>query len=72
MEKNEFLPTSKFAEALGVQGASVRRGLCVRGEYMGIRPIKLPNNRLLWPKKDLDRLLSQVSEKGNSEDQAGS
>ena len=45
----EFLTTNQLARALGVQGATVRRGLCVDGHYMGLRPVKLPNKRLIWP-----------------------
>lgn len=58
MENSSHMTTAEFAAALGVQGNTVRRGLCVRGEYMGIRPIKLPNQRLLWPAEAVDRLLN--------------
>jgi hypothetical protein len=53
----KHLTTDSFAESLGVKGATVRRGLCIHGHYMGIRPVKLPNNRLLWPADERDRLL---------------
>ena len=55
----KFIPTQKFAESLGVQSASVRRALCVRGDYLGIVPRKLPNGRLLWPAAELDLLLRE-------------
>lgn len=53
MENTEMklVPTGKFAEIFKVKGASVRRAYCVNGHYMGIRPVKLPNGRLLWPEE---------------------
>lgn len=58
----KHLTTNDFAESLGVKGATVRRGLCIHGHYMGIRPVKLPNNRLLWPVDARDRILNQQQE----------
>jgi len=66
MEKQSYLTTSQLARTLGVQGASIRRGLCLNGHYMGLRPIKLPNNRLMWPEKSVYQLLQ--SEQGASVD----
>lgn len=54
-----LLNTNDLAKALGVQGATVRRSLCVRGHYLGLRPVKLPNDRLGWPEEDLRRLLNK-------------
>ncbi len=47
----EHLTTEEFARRLGVKSHTVRRSLCVKGHYLGVRPIKLPNRRLLWPEK---------------------
>lgn len=58
MEK-KFRTTSEFAEPFGVKGASVRRAYCVNGHYMGVRPIKLPNGRLLWPAVDPEEIASE-------------
>lgn len=65
--KEDFIPTSEIASSLGVKPATVIRSLCVNGHYMGLRPRKLPNNRLLWPKDGLDRLLSDGSDEARSE-----
>ena len=46
-----LMTTKEFAGLLRVEPATVRRGLCVNCHYMGVRPIKLPNRRLLWPEK---------------------
>lgn len=48
---DEKILTVEFAALLKVQPATVRRGLCLNGHYMGIIPTKLPNRRLLWPKQ---------------------
>jgi len=53
----QYIPTSEFSKSLGVKNDTVRRALCVKGDYLGIRPRKLPNGRLLWPSAELDRLL---------------
>ena len=59
--KTELLPsyisTNDFAYLLGVQGQTIRRGLCMNGHYMGVKPIKLLNRRLLWPIKDIQKIL---------------
>ncbi len=60
MEKNEnFLTTNEFARKLCVTAATVRRGLCVNGHYLGIRPVKLPNGRLLWTESHTDEIIEQ-------------
>lgn len=43
------LTTEEFAKLNGVKAPSVRTRLCTSGEYFGVKPIKLPNGRLLWP-----------------------
>jgi hypothetical protein len=63
MENQKNITTNELASALCVQGNTVRRGFCVNGHYMGIKPIKLPNNRLLWPKIGVDRLLRKSLER---------
>jgi hypothetical protein len=55
---NEFFnSTDELAKCLKVQPNTIRRGLCVTGNYLGLVPVKLPNGRLLWPKSKLDQLL---------------
>jgi predicted site-specific integrase-resolvase len=43
------LTTEELAELLGVKPSTLRRGLCVNGHYLKIKPVKLSNGRLLWP-----------------------
>ena len=60
MENQEYLPTNQMAPSLGIKPATMIRSLCVNGHYLGMIPIKLPNNRLLWPRAGLDRIFNQA------------
>ena len=59
MEHIETLNTKELAECLRVEAQTIRRGYCVDGHYMGLKPLKLPNRRLLWPKAGALRILGQ-------------
>jgi hypothetical protein len=48
MEYEEKISTKEFAAMFRVESQTIRRAYCVDGHYMGIKPIKLPNRRLLW------------------------
>ena len=50
------LDTAEAAERLRIRPQTLRRALCMQGHYYGMRPVKLPNGRLLWDAADLDRL----------------
>jgi hypothetical protein len=54
----ENLTTEQFAEALQGKPSTIRTRLCKTGSYYGIKPVKLPSGRLLWPAADIDALLS--------------
>jgi hypothetical protein len=54
----KHIPTSKFAKIFNVQGASVRRSYCLNGHYLGIRPVKLPNGRLMWPEDQAQAIVN--------------
>ena len=55
--QRERLNTTETAHLLGVRPETIRRGLCVQGHYLGLRPVKLPNGRLLWPASEVAALL---------------
>ena len=55
----EYLSTEELAQDLKVKSATVRRGLCVDGHYLGLKPIKLANGRLLWSNEAKKRLLDK-------------
>lgn len=41
--------TKEFASTLNLQPQSIRKRYSQTGSYFGVRPIKLPNRRLIWP-----------------------
>ncbi|NML24587.1 DNA-binding protein [Zoogloea sp. G-4-1-14] len=54
------------SKGLNIKPASIRRAHCVKGEYLGLTPRKLPNGRLLWPGDAVRRLLSEGVQEGQS------
>lgn len=42
------LSTNELAALGKVVPQSIRAAVCRNGHWMGLRPIKLPNRRLLW------------------------
>lgn len=59
--QTELFPTSTFAKRIGYQSASIRTAVWRNGHFNGIKPIKLPNGRLLWPADSVERLTSGSS-----------
>ena len=59
--RQPYISTERMAEVLGMRPASIRAGLCRNkgAHYMGLRPIKLPNRRLLWPADDVEHLVKR-------------
>lgn len=53
------LSTDEFAEWLHVKSQTIRAGLCRDGHYLGLRPVKLPNRRLLWDSSEVRELLER-------------
>ena len=51
-----LLDTAEAAGILRVRPQTLRHSLCLKGHYLGVVPVKLPNGRLLWPADELDRL----------------
>ena len=52
------ITTEEMAEQLRLRPQSIRAGLCRKGEYLGLRPVKLPNGKLLWDAAAVNRLIS--------------
>jgi hypothetical protein len=48
-----FLSTAEVSQILKIKGNTIRRAYCLSGHYMNVKPRKLPNGRLLWPKTEL-------------------
>ena len=53
-----FITTEELAALLRIVPQTPRASLCRFGHYMGMRPVKLPNGRLLWNASDVARLTS--------------
>jgi len=52
------LTTEQFAEAMQGKPSTIRTRLCKTGSFYGIKPIKLPSGRLLWPVDAVQALLN--------------
>lgn len=52
------LNTEELAARGKVLPQSIRAAVCRNGHWMGLRPVKLPNRRLLWNAAEVERVLS--------------
>ena len=59
----DFLTTEELAARLGLRPQSIRARLCRTGSYFGLRPVVLPNRRLLWRASELEVFLESVCSK---------
>jgi hypothetical protein len=59
-QEKKYCSTEEFSEKFTVKADTIRRGLCVRGHYLGVKPIKLPNGRLLWPNVSPEQLAKEA------------
>ena len=48
--------TEQAAAALHIKPPTLRAALCRDGHYFGVRPVKLPNRMLAWPREAIERL----------------
>lgn len=56
---NRCLTTEEFAAAISLQPQSIRKRYSLTGSYHGVRPLKLPSRRLLWPANSVSLLTGQ-------------
>ena len=47
-----FITTTELATLLRVKPQSVRRALCLKGHFWGLKPTKMPGGALRW---DMDQ-----------------
>ncbi|NKA94851.1 hypothetical protein GO283_03350 [Ralstonia solanacearum] len=52
------ISTEELAAILAIEPQSILKRHSKDGSYLGIRPTKLPNRRLLWPVAEVKKLLS--------------
>jgi hypothetical protein len=50
------LSTHEFAALGGFRPQTARKAYSAMGVYLGVRPTKLPNGRLRWPKAQVQAL----------------
>ncbi|MBC8748533.1 DNA-binding protein [Paraburkholderia sp. WC7.3b] len=50
------LSTEEFAAELKLRPQSIRKRYCQTGAYFCVRPVKMPNGRLMWPADALEQL----------------
>ena len=50
------LDTAAFASQHLVKPQSVRKQYAATGSYHGVRPLRLPNRRLLWPLDSIEQI----------------
>jgi hypothetical protein len=50
------ITTEELAALLSIRPQSIRKRYCQTGAYFSLRPVKLPNGRLLWPADAIEKL----------------
>jgi len=55
----KYYSTEELAALFRVAHQTPRAALCRNGHYLGMRPIKLPNGRLLWNAADAACVLNE-------------
>lgn len=50
------ITTDELAALLSIRPQSIRKRYCQTGAYFSLRPVKLPNGRLMWPADSLEQL----------------
>lgn len=58
LAENYRLSTDEYAAQNLVQSQTVRKQFSATGSYFGVRPIRLPNRRLLWPDNTIVNLVA--------------
>ncbi len=44
----DYLSTEELAAVFRNRPQSIRASLCIKGHFCNLRPLKLPNGKLLW------------------------
>jgi hypothetical protein len=56
LNNRPLISTEEFAAQLTLRPQSIRKRYCQTGAYFCVRPVKLPNGRLMWPADALQQL----------------
>ncbi|QGZ61080.1 DNA-binding protein [Paraburkholderia acidisoli] len=55
-QTRQYLSTEELASHLTLRPQSIRKRYCQTGTYYSLRPVKLPNGRLMWPVNSIELL----------------
>jgi len=66
--KRYCLSTDEYAAQNLVQSQTVRKQVSATGTYFGVRPLRLPNRRLLWPDNTIEDLVAASGARGNGDE----
>lgn len=58
MATSTKLSTEELAVACKAKPQTILKNYCLHGHYQGLRPVKLPNRRLLWDAAEVQKLLN--------------
>jgi hypothetical protein len=56
VQSSRPITTEELADLISIRPQSIRKRYCQTGAYFALRPVKLPNGRLLWPADSLEQL----------------
>ncbi|CAG4903327.1 DNA-binding protein [Paraburkholderia saeva] len=56
VQSSRPITTEELAVLLSIRPQSIRKRYCQTGAYFSLRPVKMPNGRLMWPADALDKL----------------
>ena len=68
--KSGELTTLQLANELSMKAQSIRKRYSETGSYFNIRPVKLPNGRLRWPRDAVSTLLNKGKINNRSADES--
>lgn len=54
-----LLSTEELAAQLTLRPQTIRKRYCQTGAYFSVRPVKMPNGRLMWPADALEQLAGE-------------
>jgi len=57
IQTRRALTTDELAALLSIRPQSIRKRYCQTGAYFSLRPLKMPNGRLMWPADALEQLM---------------
>lgn len=55
--RQRLFSTDELAAEIKVRSQSIRKRYSQTGSYWGVRPVKLPSGRLLWPADSIEQLM---------------